>query len=369
MSNDFSNLAYIYNTVKSSGKPNYQQARIALKSGLNISGWKRELEGYWDSSLIDCLEFGFPLSYTALVPPTGDNKNHATAHQFPDHVTQYLLQERQHDALAGPFLEDPFTPWFTTSPLLTRAKRDSDKRRIIVDLSWPPGGAVNDGVMYQTWLGEEYKLKLPTTDNVESLITKHGTGSDLFSRDLSRAYGQLCIDPLDWPLLGIQWRGHKYFHLYPPFGSRVGAYCAQRVAEAMCHIVDRQNTLVFVDDFLGVNRSLEAVTHNFNKLKSKMDAVGLAESEGKEQPPSQSIPWIGINFNTTNMTMSIPERKVREAEHLVKIWLSRTSATRHELQQILGKLLHIAKCVKPAWLFTGACWRHYELLLTRVTSC
>ncbi len=293
MSKDFSNLAYIYSAVKATGKPNYQQARIPLKSGLNISGWKKELVGYWDSTLIDCLEFGFPLSYTAQTPPRGDNRNHSSAHQFPDHVAQYLTQELSHVALAGPFSEDPFTPWFITSPLLTRPKRDSEKRRIIVDLSWPPGGAVNDGVMYQTWLGQQYKLKLPTTDDVESLITKHGTGCYLFSRDLSRAYAQLRTDCLDWPLLGIQWKGQKYFHLYPPFGSRVGAYCAQRVAEAMCHIVDRPNTLVFVDNFLGVNKSLEGATHNYNRLKSKMDAVGLAESEGKEQPPSQSITWIG----------------------------------------------------------------------------
>jgi len=35
---------------------------------------------------------------------------------------------------------------FVASPLNTVAKRDSDERRVIVDLSWLCGTSVNDGI-------------------------------------------------------------------------------------------------------------------------------------------------------------------------------------------------------------------------------
>ena len=32
------------------------------------------------------------------------------------------------------------------SPRMTRSKQNSEKRRTTIDLSWPHGGSVNDGV-------------------------------------------------------------------------------------------------------------------------------------------------------------------------------------------------------------------------------
>ena len=47
----------------------------------------------------------------------------------------------------GPFDKIPFQNKVGISPLSTRPKKDSDKRRVILDLSFPMGGAVNDGII------------------------------------------------------------------------------------------------------------------------------------------------------------------------------------------------------------------------------
>ena len=40
--------------------------------------------------------------------------------------------------MLGPFKHLPFFLWCQTNALLTCPKKDSDKRRVIIDLCWPP---------------------------------------------------------------------------------------------------------------------------------------------------------------------------------------------------------------------------------------
>ena len=68
--------------------------------------------------------------------------NHFSARQFLDAVADYLHKEIQD--FVGPVSEINHSA-FQCSPLLTRPK-DGDKRRVIMDLSYPKGNAVNDFV-------------------------------------------------------------------------------------------------------------------------------------------------------------------------------------------------------------------------------
>ena len=55
--------------IRSTGVPNYQEARIPLISGLNIEAWEEYLRNYPDPLLIEYVKFGFPMSivdYEAL---------------------------------------------------------------------------------------------------------------------------------------------------------------------------------------------------------------------------------------------------------------------------------------------------------------
>ena len=45
-------------------------------------------------------------------------------------------------------------------------KRDSEERRVIVDLSWPCGHSVNDGIPSDSYLGEPLVLRFPTIDDI-----------------------------------------------------------------------------------------------------------------------------------------------------------------------------------------------------------
>ena len=70
-------------------------------------------------------------------------------------MTQYIQEELKHGAIMGPFDSPPISCHI--SPFMTRPKADSDVRRMIIDLSWPKGQAVNDGVGKQSYFGTEFQ--------------------------------------------------------------------------------------------------------------------------------------------------------------------------------------------------------------------
>ena len=68
-----------------------------------------------------------------------------SALQYPSHVDAYLSDEINHGAMLGPFRDPPFND-LHISPFMTRDKSSSDKRRVIIDLSWSKSQSVNAGI-------------------------------------------------------------------------------------------------------------------------------------------------------------------------------------------------------------------------------
>ena len=266
--NDTNNIFGIYSTVLASGIPNYRGARIPLSHKLNIVAWRQ----YYPNNpvLVDFLEFGFPLSYCLPYMPTPAFSNHSSAVHFPRDVDAYIKTELDHNAIQGPFLQPPFTPTFQTNALMTRPKPASDTRRVILDLSFPDQLSVNAGIPRDSYLSEYCKLSLPTPLDLRREILRHGKGCYLWSFDLSRGYRQLRTCPLDWPLLGIRWKGQYYFDTAVPFGVRWGAMYMQSTSAAVTDILQRDDikSLAYIDDIAGVNTSHEDAQRCFNRARA-----------------------------------------------------------------------------------------------------
>ena len=82
---------------------------------------------------MDHLHYRFPLDFVRTSPLTSTHNNHTSALVDIEHVRQYVEEELQHEAIIGPFDTVPCT--LHMSPLMTRAKQDSDKKHTIMDLS------------------------------------------------------------------------------------------------------------------------------------------------------------------------------------------------------------------------------------------
>lgn len=139
--------------VFASGLPNYLSARLPVPSKLKTDLWWDLLRVYPDNIVCEFLEFGWPVGYTRDTLPIFDLRTHHGASNFPDTVQQYLDREVDLGRVAGLFVSPPFTDGFVVSPLNTVEKHDSVERQVIVDLSWPCGSSVNDGIPSDSFLG------------------------------------------------------------------------------------------------------------------------------------------------------------------------------------------------------------------------
>ena len=145
--------------------------RVDHTTSLKTAQWEAETTAHqYDTMVIHGIKHGFSMQYTGppILRPT-DKYNHHSAGAFADHVNEYVRREIQEGALSGPYKDPPFTPWFVSSPLMTREKSSGDGRRIIVDLSFPEGG-INKHIIPHRFNGREAIHNLPTISAAVSTI-------------------------------------------------------------------------------------------------------------------------------------------------------------------------------------------------------
>ena len=281
-------------------------------------------------------------------------ENHLSATQHGKHVQFYIDTELLYGALWGPF-ERPPVGIMHVSPLMTREKRDSMNRRVIMDLSWPAGAAINEGVDEDWYIDGPARISLPTVDYLEQRILQLGPGAYMYKTDLARGFRQLRVDPNDWPLLGLQHEGKLYMDICPPFGLRSAAMCMQRTTEAISHIHAKVGyySRPYLDDFGGAEASEDTAKAALGALQGIMADLGVEEAAHKVCQPSQCMVWLGILFDTKEMTMQIPPAKLQEVMELVKQWTGRQRASRKDMQSLLGLLQFVASVAPPVRVFTN----------------
>ena len=88
----------------------------------------------------------------------------------------------------------------------------------------------------------EFQLKYPTVDNVIPKLRVMGSNSLLFKIDLQRAFRNFRIDPGDYHVLGLKWRGMTYVSIALPFGFKQAASSCQMATDAITYLMWTQNT-------------------------------------------------------------------------------------------------------------------------------
>lgn len=343
----------MYSKIKATAKPNCFGAKIPLASDLVIPAWRRNLVGYHDTLLCDYLEFGWPLGYHGNSSPETTDKNHPSGEAFLPQIEEFIAKELQHKAVLGPFHHPPFEPWVRCSPIMTRPKRDSEQRRVILDLSYPKGSAVNDGIEINNHFGQDISYTLPTIADLAQKLTTQGTGAFLWKADLSRAYRQLRADPLDAPLLGLKVGADTYIDLCPPFGCRSSAAICQRMANALVYIMGKKgfHILAYLDDFGACFASQRQARDSFKAFQDLTKELGLSLATQKSVPPTHEMEWLGYTVNSNAMSITIPPKKLNEVLQDCRNWLDKTRANKQTIQSMVGRLVYVSNCVLPGRKF------------------
>ena len=338
--------------VKNSGVYNYMGARIPVPNHLNIQAWKDNLVEYEDNSLIDMLEFGFPIGYEKKEDPVSVLKNHKGATEFPDSINQYLSKEMENGLVLGPWSKNYFGSDMFVSPLNSVPKKNEGERRIISDLSFPEGLSVNDGIDKDQYLGQQVNLCYPTVDNLATILKEKGPGTHIFKKDLKKAYRQFKLDPGDINYCVYFWEDRLFVDLALVMGCRSAAHICQRITDSVSFIAKNRGviTLNYLDDICGV-ADPGCSDRDYDILTELLSELGLVESEEKSTQPGTRVEFLGVMFDSEKQTMEITENRLVEIRELLEEWLLKKRASKRDLQSLIGKLVFVSKCIFGSRVF------------------
>lgn len=321
---------------------------------VNFSAWRASATGHHDDTyVLDGIRFGFPLHYTGPPLHRENRDAHSSASQHWSHVQRYVETESNNRALLGPFAAPPFVPWTNISPIMTRPKADSAKRRIIVDLSFPDGDNVNAYIHKNIILGSYHEHHLPTVWDTIHVVERMEYQVKLATLDVERAYRNIPVCPLDLPLLGIKVGHSIYIDAAMPFGARNSSLNMQLIAQFIVRALQNRGITcqMYLDDMVLQLSPYQDYYARFAEVMALYRALGLPISYAKLPPLADAITYLRIHIDVPARLMSIPLKKIQELEALIKWVLSQQNVAKKIVQRLVGKIKHIARCVDAARLF------------------
>ena len=341
--------------INQSQKPNYLGARIRTHSKININFLESVIHREDDQLTLEFLKYGCPIGLDKGA--SLDNRpfpNHRGAREFPSEIDNYIQREIEKGACIGPFQKNPFDRACHVSPLNSVEKKDSAEPSAILDLSFPPGGAsVNAAIDMSLVADRDLSLRYPLIDSLVDLVVECGRGSAMFKRDLKRTYRQIPVDPGDIHVLGYRWDNEMYFDTSLPMGLKSAALFCQRLTNLIRHILEDRGvkTVNYLDDFGGA-ATWEQADRNYSVLGEVLNQAGLGDAVEKRCSPANQMLFLGILFDSSNLTVSIDSNRLQELRDLLDSWLTAEQCTRKQLESLLGKLKFAAACVRPGRIST-----------------
>ena len=107
----------------------------------------------------------------------------------------------------------------------------------------------------------------------------------------------------------------------------------------------------YLDDYLIIDLDKNRCKLGYELLIDVLQRVGFDINFKKVEPPVQKIIFLGIEIDSVNGTLALPEKKLEELREELARWQAKSKATKQELQQLIGKLNWGAKVVKGGRTF------------------
>ena len=173
--------------------------------------------------------------------------------------------------------------------------------------------------------------------------------------DLSSAYRHVPVHPDDQHLLGIEWNGVAYIDKALPFGLRSAPKLFSAVADSLAwalHCVGVDNCVHYLDDFLfwGPPASPEC-KESLEMARRLFERLGLPITLDKTIAPTTLLTFLGIEIDSVQLQLSLSSDKLAHLRSMLAQWDGKCSASKHELQVLLGYLSHAATIVRPGRAF------------------
>ena len=318
---------------------------------LPISSWEPYLSKHPDQTYAAFLRRGISQGFRIGIDSKhrlrSTHGNLASVRANPETVSRYIDGE----VLAGKLSVARTPEVVRTNPIgIIPKPHQPGKFRLIVNLSDPVGGSVNDGIS-----PELCSLRYTSVDEAVASISRCGRGALMAKFDLRSAYRMVPVHPSDQPLLGMEWQGVTYCDRALPFGLRSAPKLFTAVADGLAwaaHCEGITNLLHYLDDFLlwspAGSTSCSCALASATGL---CERLGLPVAQVKTEGPASTITFLGIVIDSSKQELRLPREKIQRLKAKLFWFRDRRNATKRSLQSLIGLLSHAASVVKPGRLF------------------
>lgn len=212
---------------------------------------------------------GFHVGYLAQGSRLqSSSRNHPSSLANSQVVQSYIRGEVLASQMVGPLPQGSVQAVHCSLVGLVPKARGSGQWRMIVDLSYPSGRSINDGI-----LSSLCSVIYAALDAALRFIKQLGRNTMLIKVDLRNAYRLVPIHPQDRHLFGVRWDDQVFVDQALPFGLSSAPKLFTAVADAIGWALLQSGLLFhihYLDDFLfffpffGILRTFAPTTHPIN---------------------------------------------------------------------------------------------------------
>ncbi|KAI1783430.1 hypothetical protein LXA43DRAFT_840224, partial [Ganoderma leucocontextum] len=232
---------------------------------------------------------------------------------------------------------------FRTAPLGLVPKPNSNKFRLIQDLSFPRNNpsisSVNSHVC-----SDDFPTAWGTFDDASRMVLEAPPGSTAAAFDISAAYRITPVLPDQQHVLCISWKGTVYVDRAVMFGLASSAGVFGAVADMLVAIYRAHgisHVIKWVDDFFVIR--LPHQTFSEAEFIAITAQLGVPWCLEKTRLFASAQRYIGFIWDLSRKTVAIPPEKIAAMLILLAYWLAPGFRTRaSEAASLHGKLVHLA---------------------------
>ena len=264
--------------------------------------WKNTLEA--NDYILNIIQHGYVIPFVTL-PGRCELKNNLSSLNSP----QFVRSEIQ-NLLSKGYIEEQFHPAYCCNPLTVA--NGSKKPRLVIDLRH-----VNPHVQYMPVRYDDWSMLSQTLESDNFFV----------SFDLTSAYHHVSIAAHHRKYLGFS------YHWDTPSGPIKRYFVFKNLCfglSSACHLFPKLtrplvtawrssgiNCYMYLDDGAAVFRTYLDAQRGSQLLQSYLQQSGFQVNSKKSRwQPSQQLEWLGFNFDSTNMKISVNEAKSRKLSRL-----------------------------------------------------
>ena len=193
-------------------------------------------------------------------------------------------------------------------------------------------------------------FKMENLKNVKNIIKVNDW---MVKLDLKDAYFTLPLSQKSWKYVRFLWEEDIYQFLCLCFGLGPAPRLFTKLMKVPISMLRRLNIrlIIFLDDLLIFGSSMQEILEARDTIIYLLQNLGFVINWKKSTTkPSKVMEYLGIIIDSTQMSMSLTEEKIKSLTTLCQMTLTSKKLSLRKLSSLIGKLTATAAAVTPCLL-------------------